>query len=358
MGCLGTCGAGDVKCASACRARFPAYGAEAAALQSCEAAHCTSACQVVCGGYVYADPACGACGTSQASCCDLSTACVANPECARLTSCERACAAGDAECLLRCELAHPDGKDAERAFGDCLTKACPTTCIQPQWACLQRAPAPASTTVIALNITLQFYDYESGKPLAGLTARPCNTQDLTCATPVGEATVTNAGGVARMHLPFGRFAGYTEVSGPDIPTVLVYFPPLTRDFVAGSLPIPRQSTFQTFATSIATPRADAASLIVTLRDCLGLPHAGVKLSIQPTNDSTTFYFVGTIPSKTAMATDADSFGAGGFVNTPASTAVNVHATVAENGLSFPPLEVVMRPGPTNLTLAVLSARPP
>jgi len=353
-GCVGACAGGDLACASACRARFGAsYGAEAAALEGCKAARCGAACGATCGGFVYPTADCGSC--TNAHCCDLATACAGGAECSALVACEHACGVADDVCLQRCELAHPTGVAAARALGQCAADNCAASCIHPRWACLQHPAAPPAPVGGAIGITYRVSDYAAGKPGAGLQVRLCAIPDLGCVSGLpGVLTASDGSALVR---PFdNHYEGFAEISGAGYATQLVYLPRLTKSFVTPVLGVATPDLFAMTAGNVVNPIEGAGNLFVYVRDCFGAPADGVKFSIEPAGASTPFYFADNLPSANAKATDK-LLAVGGFINVIASTAITIHATVAENGLTYPPVIAQARPDTKGWATAVLYAVP-
>jgi hypothetical protein len=354
VACLGACAPQDDACASGCRGSFaPGDGPEAASVASCEASQCAGACQLSCGGYVYADAACASCG--QTSCCNEAAACMSDGECARLASCERACAPLDDDCLALCELAHPDGVTLERAFGACTSDKCAASCIAPEWTCLESpvTAQPGPPAVVRYLIS----DYESGKGIAGLTVVACGKTDFDCATPRAGPATTGANGIVELPLPDGFF-GYTQITGAAYGTVLLFAPPVSRD-TSLQFPLPQQGITAALLAPIAQPDPSRGLVIAVPHDCGGTPAAGVELAITPSDGTVPFYFSQKVPaaasSTVTQTDDSGGFAAGGFINAEANTTLTVTATVAADGLSFSwPLFV--RPG--GFSVVYLYASPP
>jgi hypothetical protein len=275
-------------------------------------------------------------------------------ECAVLAACERACAPDDESCLDLCELAHPAGVTDERAFGACLSANCASTCITSQWTCLE-TPASPPVTGPPVNITYTFSDYVSQEPVAGLTVYGCSVTDVVaCAHPVSGPVTTDSNGQAKLALPFS-FDGYAQVTGAGYEPMLYALPPVTHDSFAPGSPVVTQATFELFGAEIEAVDPTLGNLIVQAFDCEGLRAAGVEFSIAPFGGMGQFYFADAIPSATATETD-DGYGAGGFLDVEPNTAITITATVAENGLTYPPAVVVTRAG--TLTVRAMFAAAP
>lgn len=370
VGCVAAC-ALDAACTASCRVRFPTgYGAEAAALESCKAARCAPQCRATtCGGYVYADPKCGGCGV--AKCCDVATACMRDVDCVALAACERGCAldplaADGGNCLQGCELVRPaDAVAHERAFGECLRASCPADCIPPRWACLENhSTTPAPATGPNIKLTYRFIDYPSLGRVPNLSVRACGKLDPTCASPLVPEGLTNGPGEVTLDLQQNSFDGYAQVKGASYGTTLIYLPRLTKDF-AGLFGLPSEAAFGFLAASVlpdaGAPQPELGNLVVSVIDCSGGAAAGVKLTIEPSEGSTPFYFQAGTPSTDAQMTDDDANvgGYGGFLNVKANAPIKVHATVAENGRKFDERIVVARPFSSALfTVVRLYAMPP
>lgn len=347
VSCFAQCKSGDAACASDCRAQFPGDEA-AAALRSCEASHCASKCGVdSCGGYVYASAACAACGT--ANCCNQARACEEDAECARLTACEQACAT-DADCIAVCEVARPSSAvDEERALGACTIAHCAASCIESKWECLEHPSPPPQPALLA---TFFFTDYSSGQRIANLALRMCSLDDFDCHTqPTTPLATTDAYGLASLALPAG-FGGYIEVTGTSYGTFLLFLPALASDVQLGPIQLP---SIQTVTQDVedylkVTQDPDKALVLVVLRDCNFGYAGGVRLSIQPSDGTTPYYFQDTLPSLAATQTD-DAAAVAGFFNTSqGDTALVLGATVVENSLTYPPRTILGRAGAISYVL--------
>jgi hypothetical protein len=367
-GCLLACTARDIACESLCRARFPkGYGVEGASLDSCKATHCARACEVTCGGYVYAEAECGNCGNTR--CCDVATACMNDVECAMLAACERACPVADSSCLGMCELAYPDGVTRERAFGTCLTEFCSPTCIAPKWACLVppiETPAPA--TGINFTVTYRLFGYGPGglDGQGGFRVQACGTTDVeACAQPIAGPVFTNDFGQAKLELKGDPFNGYAKITKAGFAPVFVYLPrDLAKDFVA-DVGVVAEDTFAGLANAVLSPQtleSDRANLLVSVVDCAGGSAAGVKFQIADAAGSTQFYFGDGLPDKTRTQTkdDMEIGSVGGFLNVRGGTGagITVRATVAENGLAYSERTVQAPIEPNGYTLLLLYAASP
>jgi hypothetical protein len=341
--CITACTAGDMGCKSTCRTTFPdALGAEAAALQSCEASSCATICGLTCGGYVYPTAACGECGS--AHCCVEEADCMRDPACEALAACEHHCGTRDDDCVLACELGQPTGVVKARAFGACLAGACSAQCIAPEWACLQKPASPAPATGPAITISYRFIDFETFDTIPGLRLLACRASDHDCTRPLAGPATTTATGEAVLRMPTNSFDGYVEVTGGGYAPLLVFYPRLTKDFVGNTMTIAKQSRLQEIARGIATLAPDRANVFVLVNDCTGEPAPGVRVAIEPSAGSTPFYFAGPYPSLVPKETSAAGrFAVAGFANVQPGS-VTIGATVVSNQLAFAPTQAFTRAG--------------
>jgi hypothetical protein len=339
--CAGACAPGDFPCDAACRTRHAAgYGASGAALEACKAARCGTACQLACGGYVYADPECASC--SEAHCCSAVAACMTDATCTVLEACERACAPDDHACAEECEVTHPDGVTASRAFSACLAAQCPAPCTT-EWACLRHPSAPSPTVGPGITLGYTFVDYETRQPIQGLRVRACGASDFDCAGALANAGPTGNDGVATLAIPSHTFTGYVEAYGrSDYVAALLFLPGISHDFTVPPQVIPRVSTYQSLLTAITTADPSRGTIIVAAKGCTGNPAPSVKFGVEPPDGAVPFYFASQVPSAVATATDDDGFSAGGFGNVKTGTELTVQGTVNDIGLTYAPQHAFVR----------------
>jgi hypothetical protein len=197
-------------------------------------------------------------------------------------------------------------------------------------------------------------DYQTSNPLVGMSIRACIGQDVDCLNPISSAALTNDSGQAILKVNGNILDGYAELVGAGYPTTLLFFPPITSDFVTRRLPLPSKSVIAFTTANIGGDQPNAAELTVQVLDCNGELAGGVSVELEPNDGATRFYFRNRIPS--AAATETDELGAAaGFVNVKTRTALTLRAKVVENGLSLPPMTVQARADGT-LTLVQMYAR--
>ncbi len=365
VGCIQPC-AGDAICAETCRRRFPtAYvgdvGSAIASVESCTASRCEGECRVGCGGYVHADAKCAGCMARTPLCCENGRTCMKNTECAALVACERTCAPHDDQCLLDCELAHPEGVAAQRALGSCLQDNCADSCIEPRWACLPPPPPPPGT-LATLRVTYRFVDYPFNFRVQNLRVRLCRKAfGATCSEIAHKDT--NAAGEVWFDVTGPTFDEYAEVTGAGYARTVVYLPRISSDFVA-FLGVVQNDVFPDLAKEKVGVVLDETkgNLLVNVVDCFGDPADGVQFELgSPNEGARAYYFQGGEPNKDAKATDkAPSTGAyAAFLNLE-SGSVSVDAHVAKNQLPYGRATVHTVAGIKEhaLTVLVLYASPP
>lgn len=187
------------------------------------------------------------------------------------------------------------------------------------WACLGRV-MPGTPAGAMSTITYVVQNFQTNMPMSGVTVKVCARTDLTCATPQSMG-VTNAMGTVMLTAMLGAsgFDGYFELTGGTgtdqvVPTRTFPVPAITASsqrFVNNAIP---QLTFELLG-GVLNARLDAMTGGITglAADCNGRPAAGVAVSLAPAQASATrFYIAGSLPSTSAMATDAT--GLFGYVN--------------------------------------------
>jgi hypothetical protein len=285
---------------------------------------------------------CRTCADS--SCCDAGAACGADAECKAMRDCFATCA-GVASCQTACQTAHPAGKKANDAFVSCRNASCGAPCAQ--FSCVGKVvhPAPAKDTY---SFTFTPKDFQTGKPIVGVTIKVCAKDDLTCASPLS-TTTSDASGAAMITAKSSAdgIDGYVEFSGAGIvPTISFFtFADPAKSFDGGS-PSPLLVSTTTFGllTQVIGVTADPArgSLIFSGQDCNNFAVAGLSASFSTLDaQSTLAYISGGLPSKTATMTD--SSGAGAALNLPPGP-VDVTGTIAASGTAFSQQSVMIREG--------------
>ena len=107
-----------------------------------------------------------------------------------------------------------------------------------------------ATDRTAIRITYRFADYVTLRAVPDLTVLACGRTDVACASPLA-STTTDQLGIAVLQLAGNAFDGYAEVSGAGYGPVLLYMPPLSKDFVTLTLGIVTNAQLQLRLASIA-----------------------------------------------------------------------------------------------------------
>jgi hypothetical protein len=216
------------------------------------------------------------------------------------------------------------------------------------WRCLDgAAPAPMLLRNPAgerLVQSLQILNLASGQVIPNVFVRACAQRDVDCTEPLTEQLRLDADGWVDVPLYEG-FDGFLEVTGESLmSTVLFYADPLTPGTEVDQTPLALVETALLPALSGATGTVQDTSFgLVVLRsfDCRGDAAPGVTFSID--KPGFPWYFVGGLPSSSAVATAPES-GLGGFINVAPGVAV---VNAALPGSSVPiatPKSVLVRPG--------------
>ncbi len=203
------------------------------------------------------------------------------------------------------------------------------------WGCLGNVVAPPVKKP-KVQVKVPLVELVSKQPVTDVKVHVCAKIDVNCTTPLLGPIAPDLKGIVNVTLDAG-FDGYVliEPNLPDggcqveagqdaapcylpliMPSLVFFNPPLVDDTTYITVIMLSRDTLITLAKAngdAIDPSLGAVFMEAT--DCSF--HAGkdVAISIDATTSSTRgFYFVGSIPSLTAGATD--STGYAGFINTP------------------------------------------
>jgi hypothetical protein len=260
---------------------------------------------------------------------------------------------------------------------------------QAGWRCLAEPTAPPEPSAPTARVRAMACDALRGcsAPATGLTARVCSKIDVDCTTPLLEG-LHDVGGVFEFEVPttIMGFDGYLEVSSnaepctsaafgeaspfvcglvpqcdpqapdascnvPVYPRFLHFFnPPITEDTSEPALVtlLPMAGLLGILGATGGSFDATTGILIVTARDCDGMPAAGVEYELGEAELSpSALYMDNGVLSSARDATDIS--GIGGFVGVPRGYS-NVEA-YAGSGERIGGVGVQIAPGSiTNITL--------
>jgi hypothetical protein len=210
-----------------------------------------------------------------------------------------------------------------------------STCIdsvcvgEAKWACLgvpvkpQTAPGPFRVPFIVQHLVTQ-------TRLEGVKVTLCRKLDVTCSDPLSEELFTDSEGQVTVSVTAG-FEGYAYFQSPSTVDGLYFFNP----GVFADLP---PVTVQTGSAQVMTLLASQAGamqamdrgvILLSARDCLGAPAAGVIFSTEGSDAAAVpFYAKDGLPSNDAVRTD--SAGYGGLLNAAAGS-VTFTAKVESTG---------------------------
>ena len=343
-GCLSGC-AGDPACRAACpRGTSSLLDVETQALTVCLASHCTSECNLACGGSFIIDDvdAAAACAQCvQQNACPQATACLTSPACVAWAYCTDTAHTPDVQSAC------PNVGDAGLAtFLPLLAAArgsCPSCELGTDWSCAGSVQwPPYSGSSFDLQVGVE--DGAHFQPVPGVTARLCVQNDPSCSPPLAQGTTGQDGfvdlfldgGVTSFYGPYG----YVDVSTPDAAADAAIFPEIDSWGFPLSVPQPRlvvsvASTgyVATVAQVIGTTLDPArAHVLVHAVDCHLVNASGVTVAIRQADaQSRCFYLANNVPAQTG-ATDAT--GLYGCLNVPVTPAL-IDVTETPAGFSAP-----------------------
>jgi hypothetical protein len=267
------------------------------------------------------------------------------PECATGADCEARgmpggrcidsiCWPAEAQCSTddECVVMGP-----EYVGGRCVSSACRPN---PRWRC---EAAQSTSTTEQKELTVLVRDSLSLSPVQMVHIVACAKLDLTCASPVAEAT-TDAQGELHITVP-ASFAGYLQQTERMEYAPAMYFLPAVfpEDGVLQPFPLlTAGAIIDALATSLgARLEDDRGHMMLIAEDCTGDALAGVSFqSPQADDKSVQFYVRNLLPSTSEKQTA--EIGNGGFLNFPRGTAV-INVDRMQDKLHLTTVSIVVRP---------------
>ncbi len=315
--CLVSCAADDSACRAACMSACPIPNETASALTACRRAGCRDAC-VPCGGIFdfFGEPECGGCIAD--SCCKQTNLCLDDPLCAEFVTCFEACGVeGGTICVLACQGEAVEAERLHSFFRACI-ETCRGACSAQDgfWDCAGRfeVPLPQQDTIVDRN---QYLDFLSEAPVPGVTVKACRASDVDCSDPIA-TEVSDADGVTGHQLP-GGFLGFYEVNAEGYyPTIYLFALPLLFDRDPRQTPLISLAVIPPFEALLDTTlQPGRTHFVFVVEDCVRQQAAGITVTAEPSDGSTTFYLEDGIPSPDATSTVDKALG--GILNLPAVT---------------------------------------
>jgi hypothetical protein len=321
--CLSTCD-GHPRCRAQCALENPVgTTSEVAALDTCLASHCESACGLSCGGIasVLSPPdaavPCQACLVANA--CAAGQACAASLDCNTLVQCVLACTTDD--CRQACTIGNDTGSALVGPIISTWVEACHAACARgADWECVGSVGYPIPTGAGKTKVTIEVTSEAEGTPVPGLNVAYCEGESLNCqygATGSSQPAAqghTNDAGLVTFEVPDDldrTFLDYLDISSPSgsiAPTLYYFGFELTEPtfelitqpspaFITSPAPTVTPSTLSTFYSlgTGSTQKPGTGTLVVVVTDCVVGAAAGVRIgtNLPPDAGSTTFYFGGT-----------------------------------------------------------------
>ncbi|MCL2447432.1 MAG: hypothetical protein FWD17_00640 [Polyangiaceae bacterium] len=295
----------------------------AAAVDVCVATNCQNECgppgaggpgALSCGGLSRIAPpdaasACAAC-LSQNDC-PSATACGQSVNCQEYFLCRTNCSTGD--CVGQCSEVNGDNPFFD--FFTAVRKTCPDECkAGANWACVGSVQWPWTVGSASRPVRLTDLTSLEDGPVTGATVSLCQTDDPTCATPVGDtAQVASDGSVdlvdttATLPPNYYGLNGFLAVrSGSPstatsnvYPTNIFWGFPLSGGVIATPIYAPTAEEWASAGwASLASP--DLGLVIASAVDCFGEAATGVQFALEGPNEPAPIYLTGLMAPAIAL----------------------------------------------------------
>jgi hypothetical protein len=305
------------------------------------------------------DADCASCARSE--CSQQNAACLADPECAKLTQCVARsadpstiddCRSEQVPWLTENLTARPlGGPYYACVFRDQCADQCAT---HTDTSCLgSYAWSRATTTTVP--VTFQFVDaLTPDEGASGLSVKVCRGDDVDCVSAGAPATTDAAGQVAlTLPAPLRTFDGYLDVTGGDwYPTLVKLGYPVARPAAVLMPIVDEQSIALQIQSSGVEPDPTRGQLQMRMFGCAGVGMRGVSFeaSANLVDDATrTWYVTSGFPNFDAVATN--DLGSGGIINVKRGFA-DITARLAADGTVIARARAPVRAG--YLTIVVLA----
>ncbi len=225
----------------------------------------------------------------------------------------------------------------EYVGGRCVSSACRPN---PRWRC---EATPSTSTTEQKELTVLVRDSLSLSPVRMVHIVACAKLDLTCASPVAEAT-TDAQGELHITVP-ANFAGYLQQTERMEYAPAMYFLPsvFPADGVLQPFPLlTAGAIIDALATSLgARLEDDRGHMMLIAEDCMGAALAGVSFQTPQADDKSVQFYVRNLLPSTSEKQTAE-IGNGGFLNFPQGTAV-INVDRMQDKLHLTTVSIVVRP---------------
>ncbi|HKU43893.1 MAG TPA: hypothetical protein VJR89_37290 [Polyangiales bacterium] len=206
----------------------------------------------------------------------------------------------------------------------CMNGACVTAELADRWMCEQtEVPMDSGTVKYSFHVV----DFLTQMAPKSLTVLACRNNDVTCSSPTGTFSDTEATGLVEFDLPKG-FLGFFDVQaeGVDkdgdkvtyVPALSYLTKPVVEDMLDRPLQIPTPDLVTALALveGVQFEPATKGLAMVEAFDCSGAPAGGVRFT-EGKGGATPFYLVNHVPNKNANASVYDPVNKvadGGFLN--------------------------------------------
>ena len=224
----------------------------------------------------------------------------------------------------------------------CVEQSCEGRPME-NWSCL-RADGPRSGQI---DFVVPVVDL-SRQPVPEVSFELCALFDADCTEPSMQLT-SGDDGVVKFKQP-GDFSGYLQLGAEQTEyfAMLYHLPPALPSG-APSLPftlVPPSISKAFQESGGLAMAADRGGISVRVVDCDGALPGGIVFKLRSGDEETVTYYSKTTPTVDLTETEP-GYGAGGFVNAPATTSV-IDVVLVETEQIIASLPIVVRAGATSL----------
>lgn len=229
----------------------------------------------------------------------------------------------------------------------------------PTWGCLGHVVTP-QPGMAKVNVKVPLIDLLTKTPVTDVTANVCAKIDINCAAPMGPF-VPDMMGVLNLSLDQG-FDGFVQVvpnlpdaGAPDggdggidlrgyiVPSLIFFNPALVQDTTYITIVLVKLQTILSLTAANMIPfDPTLGAFFMETTDCQFKAAKDVVVALDSTGkDTSGFYFLGSLPSLTAAATDDTGYA--GFINVPNGNR-SVTATLSTTKQYIGKTSVFTKPG--------------
>jgi hypothetical protein len=239
--------------------------------------------------------------------------------------------------------------------------------VDPLWACLDEAPAPAQPR--PYTVTVHAQNIANMRPVIDAEVKLCRKLDPECTGPERE-TRTDGNGDAVLEIPDNVTTAYFSIKKFDatdpneqwVPAYY-YFNPNINSSMNVSVQMATQTLRNQLIFVLQVPQEPTRGLmLINALNCQGTAAQGIVFKADKADEATTtFYVVSGLPNITQTSTNTDGYG--GFINIPVGTTgkgdtVTVIAEVEATGRVMNTNALHVRPDAITYSRMVPIGQPP